>query len=175
MEQRDQDKQPGVPPSKRQTRSGRKSPKRTNSQYERLSGVGPSSPSGAASLRIFTPWALTIRPSRRFSDTPTWADDERVRQVRERIASNRDGFAIRKAGNMQRPCNESAGADSVTRVNDCSTRNYWSREWELNPRPADYESAALPLSYLGPIVGSHSTIGCCAFSVDRPLRIWCKV
>ena len=24
-----------------------------------------------------------------------------------------------------------------------------SREWELNPRPADYESAALPLSYLG--------------------------
>jgi hypothetical protein len=25
----------------------------------------------------------------------------------------------------------------------------WSREWELNPRPADYESAALPLSYLG--------------------------
>src|SRR5437667_10221810 len=27
--------------------------------------------------------------------------------------------------------------------------NIWSREWELNPRPADYESAALPLSYLG--------------------------
>jgi hypothetical protein len=27
---------------------------------------------------------------------------------------------------------------------------FWSREWELNPRPADYESAALPLSYLGP-------------------------
>gem|GEM_PF-19574 len=24
-----------------------------------------------------------------------------------------------------------------------------SREWDLNPRPADYESAALPLSYLG--------------------------
>src|SRR5580704_17677787 len=29
----------------------------------------------------------------------------------------------------------------------------WSREWELNPRPADYESAALPLSYLG-VAGS---------------------
>src|SRR6267143_4551652 len=29
------------------------------------------------------------------------------------------------------------------------TRERWSREWELNPRPADYESAALPLSYLG--------------------------
>jgi hypothetical protein len=28
----------------------------------------------------------------------------------------------------------------------------WSREWELNPRPADYESAALPLSYLGPLI-----------------------
>ena len=26
----------------------------------------------------------------------------------------------------------------------------WSRERELNSRPADYESAALPLSYLGP-------------------------
>ena len=26
----------------------------------------------------------------------------------------------------------------------------WSREWELNPRPVDYESTALPLSYLGP-------------------------
>ena len=29
------------------------------------------------------------------------------------------------------------------------TDKKWSREWELNPRPADYESAALPLSYLG--------------------------
>jgi hypothetical protein len=26
----------------------------------------------------------------------------------------------------------------------------WSRGRDLNPRPADYESAALPLSYLGP-------------------------
>jgi hypothetical protein len=25
----------------------------------------------------------------------------------------------------------------------------WSRRWDLNPRPADYESAALPLSYAG--------------------------
>jgi hypothetical protein len=25
----------------------------------------------------------------------------------------------------------------------------WSRGWELNPRPADYESAALTLSYFG--------------------------
>ncbi len=31
------------------------------------------------------------------------------------------------------------------------TDEIWSREWELNPRPADYESAALPLSYLGPL------------------------
>src|SRR6266705_264420 len=27
----------------------------------------------------------------------------------------------------------------------------WSRGRELNSRPADYESAALPLSYLGPL------------------------
>ena len=26
---------------------------------------------------------------------------------------------------------------------------YWSRRWELNPRPTDYESVALPLSYAG--------------------------
>ena len=32
------------------------------------------------------------------------------------------------------------------------THERWSREWELNPRPADYESAALPLSYLGPCI-----------------------
>ena len=25
----------------------------------------------------------------------------------------------------------------------------WSRRWELNPRPVDYESTALPLSYFG--------------------------
>ena len=31
-------------------------------------------------------------------------------------------------------------------------RGIWSREWELNPRPADYESAALPLSYLGSVL-----------------------
>src|SRR5260370_10508859 len=51
----------------------------------------------------------------------------------------------------------------------------WSRAWELNPRPADYESAALPLSYLGPILGSYSNTSCCTFSVDRPFLIWCKV
>jgi hypothetical protein len=31
---------------------------------------------------------------------------------------------------------------------DC-TKRYWSRRWELNPRPVDYESTALPLSYFG--------------------------
>src|SRR5947199_9404135 len=29
--------------------------------------------------------------------------------------------------------------------------NIWCRKWWSNPRPADYESAALPLSYLGPL------------------------
>ena len=32
----------------------------------------------------------------------------------------------------------------------CQTTD-WSRGRELNSRPADYESAALPLSYLGPL------------------------
>jgi hypothetical protein len=32
-----------------------------------------------------------------------------------------------------------------------SQRKNWSRGRELNSRPADYESAALPLSYLGAI------------------------
>ena len=27
-----------------------------------------------------------------------------------------------------------------------------SREWDLNPRPAVYETAALPLSYLGILI-----------------------
>ncbi len=36
---------------------------------------------------------------------------------------------------------------------EVSSLTIWSREWELNPRPADYESAALPLSYLGPLYG----------------------
>src|SRR5216684_1003265 len=39
----------------------------------------------------------------------------------------------------------------------------------------DYESAALPLSYLGPLPRSHSNTSCCTFSLDRPFRIWCKV
>ena len=30
-----------------------------------------------------------------------------------------------------------------------SIRLIWSRRWELNPRPTDYESVALPLSYAG--------------------------
>src|SRR5260370_40831327 len=40
---------------------------------------------------------------------------------------------------------------SVKDLSGPYTRVKWSREWELNPRPADYESAALPLSYLGPL------------------------
>src|SRR6266568_984787 len=40
---------------------------------------------------------------------------------------------------------------TVTYVSGPDPLKKWSREWELNPRPADYESAALPLSYLGPL------------------------
>src|SRR6267378_2613676 len=50
---------------------------------------------------------------------------------------------------MQRSCNEIEGGGELRRVTRTSFRRCWSREWELNPRPADYESAALPLSYLG--------------------------
>ena len=32
---------------------------------------------------------------------------------------------------------------------DAAPLYYWSRRWELNPRPTDYESVALPLSYAG--------------------------
>ena len=32
---------------------------------------------------------------------------------------------------------------------DDRRRSGWSRRRDLNPRPADYESAALPLSYTG--------------------------
>ncbi len=40
-----------------------------------------------------------------------------------------------------------------TAVNEGRTAfEIWSRRWDLNPRPADYESAALPLSYAGPIL-----------------------
>ncbi len=35
------------------------------------------------------------------------------------------------------------------RVNLCNPLIPWSRRWDSNPRPADYESAALPLSYAG--------------------------
>jgi hypothetical protein len=30
-----------------------------------------------------------------------------------------------------------------------TSQYHWSRRWDSNPRPADYESAALPLSYAG--------------------------
>ncbi len=41
-------------------------------------------------------------------------------------------------------------AGGQSRLSNSSVRG-WSREWESDPRPADYESAALPLSYLGPL------------------------
>src|SRR5580692_8400571 len=46
-----------------------------------------------------------------------------------------------------------------------SNRQIWSREWELNPRPVDYESTALPLSYLGPLF--DNTIRAKFLSIER--------
>ena len=53
---------------------------------------------------------------------------------------------------MQRSCNKINERDSVTPLNNCVEERYWSRGRELNSRPADYESAALPLSYLGAVL-----------------------
>ncbi len=36
-----------------------------------------------------------------------------------------------------------------TAVLCCFDNLLWSRRWDLNPQPADYKSAALPLSYVG--------------------------
>ena len=44
---------------------------------------------------------------------------------------------------------------------------WWSRRGDLNPRPTDYESVALPLSYAGVI------IFCIMFWVDR--QIWHQI
>src|SRR5438445_7591297 len=55
----------------------------------------------------------------------------------------------------------------------------WSRGRELNSRPADYESAALPLSYLGLVKKSTlaSAENCCQFYRElvflRRLRLRC--
>src|SRR5262249_32947984 len=51
----------------------------------------------------------------------------------------------------------------------------WSRGRDLNPRPADYESAALPLSYLGLERVSHSITALCGSSVHMPLIARWKV
>src|SRR5882762_1980335 len=61
-------------------------------------------------------------------------------------------------------------------------KRYWSRGRELNSRPADYESAALPLSYLG--LEQKTTLAsaenCCQFiselgvlSADRKMTAKC--
>ena len=74
---------------------------------------------------------------------------EDVSDNADTLRGERDGRAKRKTGNMQRSCNKINGRDSVTPLNNCVEDRYWSRGRELNSRPADYESAALPLSYLG--------------------------
>ena len=40
-------------------------------------------------------------------------------------------------------------SDRMENPLNVTVSNYWSRHGDLNPRPADYESAALPLSYAG--------------------------
>src|SRR5712692_841199 len=49
---------------------------------------------------------------------------------------------------------------------------FWSREWELNLRPADYESAALPLSYLSTLL-YRQVLLCIWLRRRRVLRCFC--
>jgi Phage integrase family len=41
------------------------------------------------------------------------------------------------------------GEDATEKGREATIEENWSRRRDLNPRPADYESAALPLSYTG--------------------------
>lgn len=42
----------------------------------------------------------------------------------------------------------------------------WSQRWGSNPRPAVYETAALPLSYVGDDTGQAWNIGAHRFNVN---------
>ena len=53
-----------------------------------------------------------------------------------------------------------------------SPSNDWCRRWDLNPRPRDYETLALPLSYTGTIQKYHATKRC--RSVSRICRSRCR-
>jgi hypothetical protein len=44
---------------------------------------------------------------------------------------------------------QSGAISKNVELTDAEVRENWSRRRDLNPRPADYESAALPLSYTG--------------------------
>ena len=47
-------------------------------------------------------------------------------------------------------CNlHATGEETREEKREVTSDEGWSRRWDLNPRPADYESAALPLSYTG--------------------------
>ena len=47
----------------------------------------------------------------------------------------------------------------------------WSQRWDSNPRPADYESAALPLSYAGPNCELPYSTGICSRSREFSDRV----
>jgi hypothetical protein len=73
---------------------------------------------------------------------------ERLAQSTERIGLREgDGARWRL---VRRELGESGSREEGSSQDMSFFLEFWSREWELNPRPADYESAALPLSYLGP-------------------------
>ena len=76
----------------------------------------------------------------------------RVCKIRERIAGKCARRAQRKIRNLQQSCSKSDAGHSVITLTLCILKGCWSRGRELNSRPADFESAALPLSYLGSVL-----------------------
>ena len=94
-------------------------------------------------------------------DWYSWAVPDASRSAADLLDSPRPALAaavLVTSGDQDRRVPEAANpqvADSATEA--------WSRRWDLNPRPADYESAALPLSYIGPVGRARNVCESVAF------------
>jgi hypothetical protein len=51
--------------------------------------------------------------------------------------------------------------------------DYWSQRAELNRRPTDYESVALPLSYAGIFLWEFKKGTLPVFCLKNQLQFWC--
>src|SRR5215469_10957149 len=89
------------------------------------------------------------------------------RMYHPKVADSRMGcLPLGEPGTVLPPCSLAWKIPSAQKCYLCSRYNVlpmspgwtvegWSRRWELNPRPSDYESLALPLSYFGLKLFSH--------------------